>query len=535
MYKVKLENFEGPLDLLLFFVRKDELDIYDIPIAHITRSYLEYLHLMHELNLDIAAEFILMAATLMRIKVKSMLPKNPLEEEEDEALDPREELTRRLIEYRQFKEASKSLAELDEYWRSVYRRSYFNFDLMPQNTDEPVGLKDITFFDLLAAYKKALAKKPKIIYHNIERINVTIEEQQEFIFQFFGARHCYLFTDLCAAMSKIEIVVTFLAMLDLIKHGTIAVKQATIFDDIWVYKPEAYVEDEMEAAEHAEEQRIEAEEQAAAIRALEPGLSVASTSLAISTAADATEAPQAPAEIQTEEMSSTDDSKMNTVEAPDPVVDLAVNSGTGDHRTRDIPEWMDHPSESPLSMEPPVADQVVEPGHTTLEPEGDSRAFEDDVLEPTTGDVDETEDESTLQDITAGEDSRSGSETLQTPSAVETIVVDGGETETVDEIFLQVEPPVAESTGHLDTAPVPAAFSNEKWPEADIEMVSEMDKESAVDVESTTLSMTTDEWVEPGMEVPKTEAAGEQMASPSGFRTFFRRIMGFVKRLFTSK
>lgn len=257
MYKVKLQNFEGPLDLLLFFVRKDELDIYDIPIAHITKSYLDYLHLMRELNLDIAAEFILMAATLMRIKVKSMLPKDPTEDEEEEELDPREELTRRLIEYRQFKEASKSLAELDEYWRTVYRRSYFNFDLIPQHNDEPVGLKDVTFFDLLAAYKKALAKKPKIIYHNIERLNVTIEQQQEYIFNFFGDHKCYLFTDLCAAMGKIEIVVTFLAMLDLIKRGDIAVKQATIFDDIWIYKPDAYVEDEMEAAENAEERRIE--------------------------------------------------------------------------------------------------------------------------------------------------------------------------------------------------------------------------------------------------------------------------------------
>ncbi|HNC50603.1 MAG TPA: segregation/condensation protein A, partial [bacterium] len=211
MYRVKLEQFEGPLDLLLFFVRKDELNIYDIPIAYITKQYLEYLHLMRTLNLDIAGEFILMAATLMRIKAKMMLPPDPTTEEEEELIDPRQELSRRLVEYRQFKEASKSLAELDEYWRSVYRRSYFNFDLIPQQTEEAVGLKDISFFDLLTAYKNAMAKKPAVIYHNVERLNVTVEEQQEYIMDFFRDRNMYTFLELVEDMSKIEVVVTFLA------------------------------------------------------------------------------------------------------------------------------------------------------------------------------------------------------------------------------------------------------------------------------------------------------------------------------------
>jgi segregation and condensation protein A len=243
-YKVKLQNFEGPLDLLLFFVRKDELNIYDIPISYITKQYLDYLSLMRELNLDIAAEFILMAATLMRIKVRSMLPPDPLQEEEEEILDPREELTRRLIEYRQFKEASKSLAELDDYWRTVYRRSYFNFDLLPQQEEGAVGLKDISFFDLLAAYKKAVSRAPKPIYHSVEKLNVTVEGQIQVIVDFFQGRTCYLFTDLCGQMGKIEIVVTFLAMLDLIKRGDIAVKQASLFDDIWIYKAEEFFEED---------------------------------------------------------------------------------------------------------------------------------------------------------------------------------------------------------------------------------------------------------------------------------------------------
>lgn len=238
---------------MLFFVRKDELNIYDIPIARITKSYLEYLQLMQDLNLDIASEFILMAATLMRIKVKMMLPKDPVAEEEEEMMDPREELSRRLIEYRQFKEASKSLSELDEYWRQVYRRSYFNFDLLPQNEEEVIGLKDISFFDLLTAYKKALEKKPIPVFHNVERLNVTVEDQQKYIMAFFRDRNCYLFTELCDDMAKIEIVVTFLALLDLVKRADIAIKQASIFDDIWIYRATEFKEEEIPESERAEE------------------------------------------------------------------------------------------------------------------------------------------------------------------------------------------------------------------------------------------------------------------------------------------
>lgn len=240
MYKIKLENFEGPLDLLLFFVRRDELNIYDIPIAHITKSYLEYLQMMQELNLDVAGEFILMAATLMRIKVRSMLPPDPTLEEEEEIIDPRQELTQRLIEYRRFKEASKTLSELDDQWRQIYRRSYFNADsLPPPEPPETMALRDISFFDLLAAYKKAVTKSAEIVYHNIERLNVTIEGQRQYIIDFFGDREEYLFTDLCEGMCKIEIVVTFLALLDMIKNAEILVRQALVFDDIWIRKPDS--------------------------------------------------------------------------------------------------------------------------------------------------------------------------------------------------------------------------------------------------------------------------------------------------------
>ncbi len=252
MYKIKLENFEGPLDLLLFFVRKDELNIYDIPIAHITKSYLEYLKVMQELNLDIASEFILMAATLMRIKVRCMLPPEPGEENEEEPLDPREELTRRLIEYRQFKEASKKLSDLDDQWRMIYRRNFFDTDRIPPS-EEAIGLKNISFFDLLAAYKKAVSKTSEVVFHNVERLNVTVEEQILYITDFFDKRKGALFTELCEGMCKIEIVVTFLALLDLIRREIVFVRQSSVFDDIWIQNDKPDDEkDEAQVTEPAE-------------------------------------------------------------------------------------------------------------------------------------------------------------------------------------------------------------------------------------------------------------------------------------------
>ncbi len=148
MYRVKLSEFEGPLDLLLFFIRRDELDIHDIPISKITREFLEYLHLMATLDLEVAGDFILMAATLMQIKVRMLLPRvEGMEEEED----PRAELVRRLIEYKRFKEMSLHMEKMDDEQRRVYYRRFFHADPrehLPGEDEETAQGRDVIQFHL---------------------------------------------------------------------------------------------------------------------------------------------------------------------------------------------------------------------------------------------------------------------------------------------------------------------------------------------------------------------------------------------------
>ncbi len=172
MYRVKLQNFEGPLDLLLFFIKRDELDIYDIPIAKITKEFLEYTQLMRMLDLEVAGEFIVMASTLMHIKVRMLLSK-PGEEEEVE--DPRAELVRRLLEYKRYKELAFSFSQMEAEQSNYFYREYFKDDAKDLGTGEDGALKDVSVFHLIAAFKHAIEHMPKKTYHDIERINVTIE------------------------------------------------------------------------------------------------------------------------------------------------------------------------------------------------------------------------------------------------------------------------------------------------------------------------------------------------------------------------
>src|SRR4030042_4521142 len=154
MYKIKLQQFEGPLDLLLFFIKRDELDIYDIPISGITKEFMEYLHLMEQLDLDIAGDFILMAATLMQIKVKMLLPKEM--DERGEELDPRADLVKALLEYKRYKEMSEELAYMETNQRKLsYRGNYFS-DEKEKPVEIHTLLKNVSIFDLMKAFKMAL-------------------------------------------------------------------------------------------------------------------------------------------------------------------------------------------------------------------------------------------------------------------------------------------------------------------------------------------------------------------------------------------
>ncbi|NBC25322.1 MAG: segregation/condensation protein A [Bacteroidetes bacterium] len=222
MYKVQLKNFEGPLDLLLFFIKRDELNIYDIPIYHITREFLDYIRLMEELDLEVASEFIYMASLLMSIKARMMLP---VDNEDDEALDehdPRYELVQKLLEYKRYKEMAGKLTIIDEETRQKYYRGYPEADeVEKQATGE--ALKDVTIFDLMSAFKKVLSDiKKQNVYHRVEKIETSVEEQAEIVQELLRTNGRMSFRELCRTSGKRTIIVVmFLAILELAKEQRI--------------------------------------------------------------------------------------------------------------------------------------------------------------------------------------------------------------------------------------------------------------------------------------------------------------------------
>jgi segregation and condensation protein A len=251
-YNVKVEAFEGPLDLLLHLINRLEIDIYDIPVAQITEQYLLYIHTMKELQLDVASEYLVMAATLIEIKSKMLLPKHEEEliEEDNEFIDyeedPREELMNRLIEYRKYKEAADDLKELEE------ERSHF-FTKPPSdlsglvNDVEPDEVKlDVSLYDMLGALQKLMRRKKlqKPLQTRITRQEIPIEKRMEELIRdlrtFKGRKHFY---DLFPETSKEYIVVTFLAILELLKKNTILLEQDNNFADIFVSYKEGGYED----------------------------------------------------------------------------------------------------------------------------------------------------------------------------------------------------------------------------------------------------------------------------------------------------
>ena len=222
MYRVQLNNFEGPLDLLLFFIKKDELDIYNIPISYITKQFLEYIHMLEELDLDVASEFILMASMLMSIKAKMMLPREDTDDEEMDESDPRYELVQRLLEYKRYKEMSEKMSDMDEEVRKQYMRGYPEADDVEQQATGE-ALQDVTMFDLIAAFKKVLQDiERKNIVHHVEKVSTTVEEQAEFVLNRLQEHGRQTFMEVCSTLkNKIYVVVTFLAVLEMIKEQQI--------------------------------------------------------------------------------------------------------------------------------------------------------------------------------------------------------------------------------------------------------------------------------------------------------------------------
>jgi segregation and condensation protein A len=232
-YEVKLERFEGPLDLLLHLISRDEIDIYDIPIAHITRQYLEYIELMRMLDLDVAGEFLVMAATLMRIKAKMLLPAPPSLAEDE--IDPRDELVQRLLEYRQFKEASTTLKEREEARRLLYERGRVPGD----EEAGPLPLAPATLFHLLDALNRVLARLPARTVLELEGEAYDIEEKIAGIHRrVLVAGRLSFETLLAECRSRLEMIVTFLALLELLKLNRLVAVQSTTFGEIELAPPE---------------------------------------------------------------------------------------------------------------------------------------------------------------------------------------------------------------------------------------------------------------------------------------------------------
>jgi len=234
-YKVKLEIFEGPLDLLLYLIKKEELDIYDIPIAKVTNQYLQYLELMKMLDLNIAGEFLVMAATLMHIKSKMLLPpdETPLEEEEEE--DPRAELVRRLLEYKRFKETATQLKSMETRQRDVFPRTG-GPELIEQQ-QEGESYFEASLFDLISAFSDAMKDVPKEVFLEIVKEEVTVEEKVHDILHLMVERQEISLAELFAgAKSKMEIVAVFLAILELTRMKAIMAIQRQVFGPIQIIR-----------------------------------------------------------------------------------------------------------------------------------------------------------------------------------------------------------------------------------------------------------------------------------------------------------
>ncbi len=229
-YRVKLEIFEGPLDLLLYLVKKNEYDIFDIPIHEITRQYMEHLELMKVLNLDVAGDYLVMASTLAYIKSKMLLPPLPSEDEEEEE-DPRMELALRLIEYQKYKEAAENLDNFDVLMRDVFLKGAE----ISLDAGEEV-MEDLTIYQLVAAFRKVLMEAPKDTVHEVNIQELSLKERMAELSELITKRGEMVFEDLFErGAEKLIIVVTFLALLELIKERIVRIYQAQPFGTIRIF------------------------------------------------------------------------------------------------------------------------------------------------------------------------------------------------------------------------------------------------------------------------------------------------------------
>jgi len=235
-YQCELEMFEGPLDLLLHLIKEEKMDIYDIPIAQITRQYFEYLDIMRELNLDVVGEYLIMAAELTKLKSKMLLPIEPKAEQEEvdpeHGEDPREELARRLLEYRRYKGAAFELRKREyDQQQLFYRGSELEVE---EAADEP--MVDANIFDLLTAFRDILKKQTVSPEYEIKVTTLSVSDRIEYIMELLNMSESISFDSLFTQLNtRQEIIVTFLATLELMRMQLIRIQQAKRFGVIRIY------------------------------------------------------------------------------------------------------------------------------------------------------------------------------------------------------------------------------------------------------------------------------------------------------------
>jgi len=240
-YEIKLPLFEGPFDLLLFFIERDELDIYDIPISKITDDFLEYLKQLEKMNVDVASEFILVAATLMKIKAKMLLPRPVLDEEGNE-IDPREELVKHLLEYKKYKSVIQELTELEDGRLQKEKRGNVIKEIkaLSEVTNVEAELQNIDLYKLLKVFQKVMERfdyEQKRPIHQVVQYEFTVANQKKFLLEKLTLNKRLSFEEIIGfEASKIGVIFNFLAILELLQVSQITMSIGIGFNNFWIEK-----------------------------------------------------------------------------------------------------------------------------------------------------------------------------------------------------------------------------------------------------------------------------------------------------------
>lgn len=245
-FEIKLPLFEGPFDLMLFFIERDELDIYDIPIAKITNDFLDYIHHLEKLEIEIASDFILFAATLMKVKSRMLIPRPELNDSGEE-IDPREELIRNLLEYKKYKSVVEDLANLEFQQLSKEKRGNLVSELQSLSKLEDVDaeMQHVDLFKLLKVFQRTMSKMASRVdetMHTVIQYPYTIEQQKDFVLEKISFKNQVPFTDFISFNpDKIFVIYTFLAILELLQLSQVTIIIGEGYNNFWVEKTEPIV------------------------------------------------------------------------------------------------------------------------------------------------------------------------------------------------------------------------------------------------------------------------------------------------------